>query len=179
MRYYIVFTLLLIAILSFVYIFRSGWHPVAIVNSHIIWGWEVEREQQAAQRYYSALKAQTAKDQDFKLLALANAIERQIISSGAERLLGKNKSRLVSQKIERYLKDKDLKSAANTLFNLSFNEFTDAVLVPQAEKELIAEKLVQENRDFTSWLTQQKRQARVYLFTNEFTWTGTGLLRRK
>lgn len=185
-KFYIFLIILIIFGGGLIFIFRAGWHPVALVNSQLIWDWALEKEHASALVYYgNAVQTyediDPAKKQeqleliqgDLRRAVLDKIIEKIIISNGARQLIGDNKDLLVKNKIEKYLENTKLTAAAKELFNLDPNDFRNIVLVPQAEKELVEEQLISEGRDFDNWLLQQKKQARVYLFTKEFSWSET------
>jgi hypothetical protein len=168
---------------------RSGWYPIALVNSQLVWGSEVEKEYNSALKYYSQIlhtykgeevsKKQIKKiKKDIKQATLDKVIEKIIIADNINELMGDKKQELVAAKVKKYLQDPKLKAAASALFNLDFNDFKDVILIPQAERELIEERFSSENRDFNSWLKNQKKEAKVHIFTKEFSWTESGIKRK-
>ena len=161
---------------------RIGWYPIALVNSQLVWGSTVEKEYASAIKYYSQMlhtykgedvsKKQIKKiKQEIRQATLDKIIEKIIISNNSSELIGEKKPKLIAAKVKKYLQDPKLKAAASALFNLSFNDFKTVILIPQAERELLEEQFSSENRDFNNWLKNQKKKAKVYLFTKEYTWT--------
>lgn len=188
-KLYTIFILLILTATGFVYLFRVGWHPTALINSQLVWDRSFQKEHESALKYYNqAINTYNLPDmdeeklteiqKDLKRATLDKIIEKIIISKGLEDLVGQDKNSLITEKIDKYLENPKLRSAAGALFNLSFQDFRKLVLVPQAEREIIEEKLKEESRDFSNWLENQKHQASVYLFTNEFQWTGGEIKRR-
>ena len=111
---------------------------------------------------------------EIKISTLDKIIEKIVISKGWKQYGGQNSEKIISQKVDKYLKGQSqkLSQAANTLFGLSLLDFRNLVLVPQAERELLEEKFKAESRDFGNWLKNQKAQANVTIFTKEYRWTG-------
>ena len=168
---------------------RIGWYPIALVNSQLVWGSTVEKEYASAIKYYSQMlhtykgedvgKKQIKKiKQEIRQATLDKIIEKIIISNNSSELIGDKKPKLIAAKVKKYLQDPKLKAAASALFNLSFNDFKTVILIPQAERELLEEQFSSENRDFNNWLKNQKKKAKVYLFTKEYTWTEQGIKRK-
>lgn len=188
-RFYTIFLILIFSALGLAYFLKAGWHPLALINSQLVWTWSFEKEYNSALKYYDQAittynipgmdeqKLDELKE-DLKKATLNKIIEKIIISNGLKTLVDKDNDTLITKKIDKYLENSKLEAAATALFNLSFEEFKNLVLIPQAEKEIIEEKLETESRDFNNWLKNQKQQASVYLFTNEFIWTGEGIERR-
>lgn len=187
--FYTIFLLIVIVASGLVYFFRAGWHPLALVNSRLVWAWEFEKEYQSALKYHdeaastykiTGLDKQTSSElkNDTRTAVFNRIIEKILISRGLKDLAGESGSALIDKKIEKYLSDSRLEAAALALFNLNFKDFKEVILVPQAEKEIIEEKLKEESRDFKSWLEEKKSQARVYIFTSEFEWSGNGVKRQ-
>lgn len=187
-KFYTVFLLLIISAFAAVYFFKIGWYPLAIADSNLIWGWQLDKEAQSAMAYYS----QTIKtynipgvddeeimlmEDDLKRASLERIIDKIIISKSLKSLEGDGAEDLVNDKIDKYLENNKLESAASALFNLSFKDFIEIILVPQAEKELVEEKIKAEKRDFNNWLRIQRNQTKVYLFLKGSKWTPDGLMR--
>ena len=180
-KFYTVFLLLIISAFAAVYFFKIGWYPLAIANSELIWGWQLDKETQSASAYYNqAIKTYNIPgviEEDLKRASLERIIDKIIISNSLKSLEGDKAEGLVNAKIDKYLENNKLESAASALFNLSFKDFIEIILIPQAEKELIEEKVKAENRDFNNWLRIQRNQIKVYLFIKGFKWTPDGLMR--
>jgi len=178
--YYSLFVLLVIGAVGLLFVFRAGWYPLVLVNSNLVWAREVDKNYQLAFRYYEqALITYKATDSQQRQKIAGNDLRRAIVSEIIDRLLVKNslkvltkgeRDNLVAQKINKYLRDPRLEAAALTLFNLNPNDFREVVLVPQAEREILKGQLATEGRDLTAWLAEQKKQAKIYFFTNEFEW---------
>ena len=168
---------------------RIGWYPVALVNAQLVWGYSLDKEYSSALKYYSQMlntyKGKEVSDKQIKKIkkevkqaTLDKIIEKMIIANNANELIGDDKTKLIEAKVKKYLQDPKLKAAASALFNLSFDDFKAIILVPQAEREILEEQFSSENRDFKSWLKNQKKEAKVYLFTKEFIWTDEGIKKK-
>src|SRR3989338_10261895 len=178
---YIIFAIIIIVASGLVYLFRAGWYPLAIVNSELVWGWQLDKEHRAANQYLEkAVKTydinNQAKNKDLRMAALNNIIERLLITDGFQKLSKIENSKIIEDKISKYQEDIKLSAAASTLFNLTSEEFLALVIVPQAEKEALAETLKDEGRDLDQWLDGVKKKAKIYLFTEEFRWVDGRLI---
>jgi|AP45_3_1055517.scaffolds.fasta_scaffold25289_2 hypothetical protein len=188
-KLYIILIVLVFAGFGMLNLVRIGWYPIALVNSQLVWGSTVEKEYASALKYYSQMlstyKGKEVSDQQIKKIkkevkqaTLDKIIEKMIIANNANELIGDEKSKLIEAKVKKYLQDPKLKAAASALFNLSFDDFKTIILIPQAERELLEEQFSSENRDFNNWLKNQKKKAKVYLFTKEYTWTDQGIKKK-
>lgn len=188
-KFYTAFIVLVLLAMGLTYVFRIGWYPLILVNSQLVWGRAFDKEYQSAIKYYNQVidtynipgfddKNRSAEfKEDLKKAALEKIIEKIIISDELRKLSGEKTNLLVFEKIDKYLTNPRLQTAAGTLFNLSFQDFKDIILTPQAEREILKENLEIEGRDLENWLVNQKKQANVYLFTKEFKWVD-GRLKR-
>jgi len=170
-KFVFIFALLIIIILVFVGLFRTGRYPVALVNGELIWKWQWEKEYQLELNYYSKaistynLPQISSKDQEiFEQAVLEGLISRQIIEKEFAALTGKEGEKIVDKKVNEYLNNSSLREAISTLFDLSVDEFVELVLVPRAKMELIRETLEEENRDFEKWFESRKEKAKIYIF---------------
>ncbi len=180
-KFYAAFILIILAAAGLVFLFRAGWHPLALVNSRLVWAWQFEKEYQSALKYYDKLSSVyklPKPEGDIKLAVLDKLIEKIIISESLKDIFGEEGQVLVSQKVSTSLKNTNLEAAVSSLLSIDFKDFQEMVLIPQAEKEIIEEKLKSESRDFSNWLKNKKNQAKVYLFTNEFNWIKGGINRK-
>jgi hypothetical protein len=188
-KLYIILIVLVFAGFGMLNLVRIGWYPIALVNSQLVWGSTVEKEYASALKYYSQMlntyKGKEVSNQQIKKIkkevkqaTLDKIIEKMIIANNANELIGDEKSKLIEAKVKKYLQDPKLKAAASALFNLSFDDFKTIILIPQAERELLEEQFSSENRDFNNWLKNQKKKAKVYLFTKEYTWTDQGIKKK-
>jgi hypothetical protein len=86
--------------------------------------------------------------------------------------LGSESDVLVSARVERYRGDAELRRAAEALYGMEFEIFVEEILAPQAEKDILAGRLYLQGKEFSDWLAEAKRSARVVLALEGFRWTG-------
>ncbi|MFH1759150.1 MAG: hypothetical protein ABH822_01150 [Patescibacteria group bacterium] len=188
-RFYIVFLILIFSATGLVYALQSGWYPLALVNAQLVWQWQFEQEYSSAQQYYNqAIETYEIPDlteekikelkEDLERATLDKIIEKLIVAEGFNAFTGDDGGQLVLDKVDKYLENPKLEAAAVSLFNLEFPDFVDLILIPQAEKEILQEKLNEESRDFDNWLKNKKNQAKVHLFSSTFHWTGEAIERQ-
>lgn len=167
-KIYIALIILAVIISGLIYVWFSGYYPVALVNGDPIWAWRVEQEYKSALFYYSKAignKKMPNEDQEaLRIASLEDLIEQEIINQNFNNFTGGEGEKLVSEKIDVYLSDPKLKNAARALFNLEIKEFTNVILIPQAKKEIIADILSKENRDYEKWLNSQKKSVKITKF---------------
>lgn len=155
----------------------QGWYPIAIANSRIITARTLVRQTSAANQYYTTvLKIQNLPAEsldEIKRAALDKLIENALIYS---ELLEKESraNQLVSARLDQLNLDKQkIGEVSVALYGLSFSEFRDMVLLPEARKEILVDRLIAGGQqDFAQWLADAKTKASVFILNNQFEWDG-------
>lgn len=181
-RIYIIFSAIVSAGLLAVLLISLGHYPIMMVNGDFISAGHFLREYRAASRYYgnflqtyeSAAKGEEKlSERDIQLIVLDGLVEKSLISSGAKKAVGNDLSGLVSKKLQGIVGDQKLESMAASLYGLSGGEFTRDVLVPQAEREILAGRLFLNGENINDWLLGARNSASVITFSSGFSWNGT------
>ncbi len=66
------------------------------------------------------------------------------------------------------MSDEDLLEAAETLYGASAGEFRGAVLVPQAEREILMGKLYLEGEKVEDWLAKERKARFIMMLSSHF-----------
>ncbi|PIT92755.1 MAG: hypothetical protein COU08_00700 [Candidatus Harrisonbacteria bacterium CG10_big_fil_rev_8_21_14_0_10_42_17] len=165
-----------------------GLYPVAIVNGSFISSRLYSQEFHATLMYYNQVLSEyeTANGEEFDVkpdefiyelrkVVLDDLIEKRLISQLLEELIGDNVESVVSEKIAAVdVSQETLPTALRSLYGLSLEDFTDLVLVPQAEREILESHLALtvQNLDFNTWLRQSRQEASVRVISDSLFWDG-------
>lgn len=163
---------------------KLDFYPVLAVNNQIITERKINLNAQAGLTYYKnyleflnqnlILETTTTKmlsPDEVRVIILNQLIERVLIHQEIKKKLGKNLNNLIEEKISNYLKPQ-LEEAAKMIYNLNKNDFKNEILVPQAERDLLAGHLFLENKNIEEWLKESKKNASIKIFNQKFRWTG-------
>lgn len=157
-------------------------YPAAIVNGSFISSREVESRTQAAARYYEkaaeTYKAEMPFSGDALLRELRRGvldklIEDKLISREVGELLGKRHEELVLAKVSGTgFRTNEVEGAVRELYGFSLDEFERAVLVPQAERELLDDALKKDGKGegVADWLKRSRENASVIMVAHLFRW---------
>ena len=180
-RIYIIFSAIIFAGLLAVLLISLGYYPIMVVNGDFISAGHFLREYRAASRYYgnflqtyeSAVKdGEKLGERDIQLIVLDGLVEKSLISRGAKKVTGNDLNDLVSKKLQGIIGDQKLESMAASLYGLSGGEFARDVLVPQAEREILAGRLFLNGENIDGWLLDARGSASVITFSPGFSWNG-------
>lgn len=169
-HYYIIFLVIMAAGLGVYFAANQGWYPVVIINSRFISARAWTKQIEAASQYYRVVLQASNLPQDvveeIRRSALDKLVENAIIygelKSGAD-----NVDALVAAKLDALKLDSGkIGEASAALYGLEFNEFKELVLVPEARREILFERLTQNQ------VVEVKAKASVTLLTNNFYWNG-------
>jgi|SRR3989344_583666 len=177
--YFLVPFLILASILYF-----TGFYPVAFVNSSPIMYSTWRKSFEAARRFTLAEAASRNQTIDFSKQENAELVlevekgsltflmEDSILRQSGERLIEDFERLSLNRMQEAVAIGGDLKTAARTIYGLSFADFKILVLLPQARRDAAKELLQESQRDFAEWFAGEKKKAKVKLLFVPFTWNG-------
>lgn len=168
---------------------RNGFYPVAIVNFRVITARELNKNYDAAYRYFqnalifNGRNPQALEDPKAKLEIHRGALEKliadELIYSELVRRLRKSDFNAVANnKIDQYLKnipEQDLQTAALNLYGLTRDEFRARVLLPQAYQEILQGRVELSNDNFDQWFANTKTAASVIILNPNLEWQGGGV----
>jgi hypothetical protein len=181
-------TLLIILILILVIITGLNYYPVITVNNIPINAKKVNINMRAAIYYFNAYKklqesgglneistsSKELSGEEIKLFVLNQLIENELIRQEAKKRMGSDLKNLINEKINNYL-NPEIERAALEIYGLNKNDFKNEILIPQAEKDILAGRLFLENKNIVDWLKEQKKRAEIIVFDRKFKWNGENL----
>lgn len=177
----IVFFFIAIAILVAFLLVSTGYYPIAFVNGSFVSAQQFETSYGASMRYHAqAVKTYGAggeaeyefSEQEVEASVLTYLIEAELVRIAASREVGSDFGPLVEDKVGRYENDPGLARAAEALYGLTFPKFRMEILIPQAERDIFTGRLFLRGQTFDAWLTEEKQDARVFIFSRRFRWDG-------
>jgi len=181
---YIVFLSFIAVGLGAFFLVSAGYYPILVVNNRIVSARTFWKDYQAASRYYQNIvktysqaisQENVLTSTDIQLSVLEQLIENNLVSKEVERQIGEDLSSLVKTKVDKFSEDKKLHEAVAQLYGFSFGDFQEEILIPQAEREILAGRLFLKGEKLDGWLVQAKKSARVILFSPKFHWNGEKL----
>lgn len=185
----LILLIIFILILVFGIIANLNYYPVISVNNVPISAKKLNINMRAAIYYFNTYKKlqeerglnqnafaslKELSQEEIKLFVLNQLIENELIHQEAEKRIGSNLKDLVNEKINNYL-NPELESAALEIYGLNKNDFKNEILIPQAEKDILAGRLFLENKNIADWLKEQKKQAKIIVFDKKIKWNGENL----
>jgi hypothetical protein len=154
-------------------------YPIAIVNGRMITAARFKENSASAQVYYQNLLKTYTKDQKMDLGAdeiqagvLSQLVDSVIINAAVREAVGADHEALVEAKIQKYTENASLAQAVPTLYGLNMAAFRREVLVPQAERDILAGRFFLEGKDMSDWLREKEKSAQVKILSSRFRWTG-------
>jgi hypothetical protein len=171
------FLVFLLAVLAFV---SYGYYPIAIVNGNFISAHTFLKDYSALAFLNANLSKISATSSD-AFAATPDEISRSVMNGLVENALVEAQTKketrsdfsaLIDQKVAEAAKASGLENAAKTLYGLSFRDFKDEVLRPQAELDILRGRLFLKGQNIDEWLANAKKSARVVFLSGRFRWSG-------
>ena len=167
------------------YFIHNGYYPIAMVNGEFIGAHRLNKESTVRYSYYTktaALGGMTAEDKnslffEFRRMALGGLIEDMLIEQGLRGMTDGDIKKAAEQRLtERETDINGLSTVASTLYGLDLADFKTIVLLPQAKKDMLRERIMERGSDAEDWFAETKKTARVRLFSTQFSWDGNGVV---
>ena len=156
-----------------------GYYPVAVVGSSFINAHQFNRNYKAMVIYATAIEkmdpASTTARENFspdkiQSLVLEDLIEQKIIAKKLAAEAGQELPELIATRVNKFENDNGLQKAAEGLFGLSYDEFKEEVLIPQARRDILTGRLFLNGQSFDVWLKDTKKNTNVYIFSPHLKW---------
>lgn len=173
-----IFGVLLIATLI-----TYGFYPILVVNGSPVTAHRFDKIYRAAllyqgnfiKTYAPSASGTTAllSGKDLEIGILNQLVDMELIDAGVRREVGGDLPELIAGKIEKYDDRSDLKTAAVSLFGITYADFRKEVLIPQAEWDILAGRLYLRGESIDKWLADARRSAEVIVFSKRFRWDGS------
>lgn len=180
-RKQVILALAIFAVLLVIFLISSDFYPILMVNGSAVSAHRFSKNYRAASLYqdnlektYSRVGITTERlsSKDLEVAVLNQLVEAKLIDAGARREAGGDLDYLVSGKIQKYDESRDLAGAAMSLYGMSYSDFREEVLVPQAKRDILAGRLYLRGEDIREWLRREKQAAQVIIFSKRFRWDG-------
>lgn len=176
-HFFAIFLLIMAAGLGIFVVANQGLYPVAIVDYSFITAKTWSKHFDAASQYYTLylnvknLSSEAA--QEIKRATLDKLIENVLVYKSLREIAGPGSEILVADRMQKLNLERDeLREATSMLYGITFEEFKQLALLPEARREILESRLLAENRNFNEWLVEIKANASVILLTPQFSWNG-------
>lgn len=164
------FIILMLGGVALGYVAKAGLYPVAIVSppdggSKLVWAKTLNRATAAALNYYRQMGARPGLSEikQIRQATLDKIIENLLISKKLEELGDPGIKAIPQQVIEKYGHRPELAPAAAAIYGLGLAEFYELILIPQAQREWLQQKLAAEGGQFEDWLTREQQAASIII----------------
>lgn len=171
-----------IIVIVIVIVIGSQSYPVAFINWRPI-SLRAFKKDSGTAIYYYQKTLETYSQNDAAIInspEVKTEIERAVINKLIEnvlihqelkkRLKNDELEKMAENKVEETIKGKDIEKEIKILYDLSLDEFKERILKPQAEQEILASRLLLENKNFDEWLKETKSKAKVIILLPNFEW---------
>jgi hypothetical protein len=180
------FLLILGAGIIFFFFLSVGYYPIALIGGDIVSAREFFMHYESAVVYStnlvstygqsSSVAAPPVETLELQASVLEQLIEDVFIEQELLREMGKDEmNRLVEAKVGKYDSDARLRRAAPALFGVGFDVLRQRLLMPRARREILTGRLFLKGEDFNAWLSRQKRERRVLIFSGALDWRDGGV----
>ena len=144
--------------------FEQNFASAAVYRDNLV------RSNEGSQETVEALQRVTF--EDLGAGVLDQLVAAVLVDRGARREVGSDLPGLVHGKIDEYGNDPEIQRGVQTLYGMGYADFRDEVLVPQAERDILAGRLFLRGQDIEQWLAGERQQASVYVLSSRFRWDG-------
>lgn len=160
---------------------QNDWYPIAMVNFDIITRHAFERNYFTATTYYENAFMVYGKQQDqLEISQIKKELTRatldklvfdSLIASEVVKRIGSSESGTIAeQKINEFMKAQDINTAVETLYGINFDEFKNRILIPQAYREILEDRMLLANENFDAWLSEKKQNSSIFIFFPGLEW---------
>ena len=181
-RAFAVFSAIIVLGLLLFFLVSVGYYPIAFVSGRVIFAREFLRNYQAAALYYRNLvktyepnlpQEKTLTSFDLQVSVLNQLVENRLVDQALKEEVQSDLEGLVDARISKLQSGENLTKAVQALYGLSYKDFEDTVLIPQAKLDILSGRLFLKGEEIEKWLVEAKRVSRVIIFSRKFTWDGS------
>jgi hypothetical protein len=168
-----------------VFLISSDFYPILIVDGSAVSARRFSKNYRAASFYQDNLiktygqgqsPIEPVSGKDLEAMVLNQLVEAKLVDAGVRREVEGDLEYLVAGKIQKYDESRDLKGAATSLYGMPYSDFREEVLVPQAERDILAGRLYLRGESVEEWLAREKESAQVTVFSKRFRWDGNQIV---
>ena len=180
-KFKLILAALVLAVILGIGLVSLNRYPIVTVNGSPISANRFWRNYKGAVKYYEGAKKSIPLDQlptstpssmEMQAEVMTQLIEAELVSQGARKEIGKDLDFLVQNKISRYENNQSLAQAADSLYGMTYLEFQEEVMIPQAEKEILVGRFYMRGDNFEEWFGELKKSASINIFSSGFSWDG-------
>lgn len=167
--------ILLIGGIAFV---ALGYYPVLLVNGTPVSARRFFQNVRSASVYEARLietypqSVSSTPRREIEAEVLNNLVEEALLNDEFHREVGREADTLVEEKLQNLSEHADLFQNTKMLYGLSMEEFRQAVLVPQAEKDILRGRLFLKGESIDEWMEAARHAAHVTVLSAKFYWDG-------
>ena len=152
-----------------------------MISGRILFAREFSRNYEAAALYYRNLvktyepnlpSEKTLSVLDLQVSVLNQLVENRLVDRALGEEVRDDLKGLVEARVGKLQNGEDLTKAVQALYGLSYKDFEEAVLVPQAKLDILTGRLFLKGKKIEEWLSEAKTASKVIIFSREFTWDG-------
>jgi len=169
------------------YLIRLGFYPIAIVDGQMISAKIFEEAAGSARHYFNQVANTYLKKEDrdripaireeIRRATLDKLIENTLVYKALTDSADIDVNAVVENRLNGLKTQKpDFEKAVSTLYGLTVSRFTELVLVPQAQQEILEERVKDEAADFSDWIKAVRKKSKVYVLARGLYWNGTEVL---
>ena len=162
-----------------------GYFPVARVDGSTIYYRDVTSFVAAAENFKNLPGAdpkiveELEKGQDDAHRAvLEELIIQRLISLGADEFDPNEVEKKIQENLSQVLSGTDreqLEQAASRLYGMSFDDFTEAVVLPEIREIVIRQSVESRGETFDAWLEERMKNTAINIYFLPYRWNGTML----
>ena len=184
-KFYLILIAMVALGLGIFYLIQIGFYPVAVVNYRFLGAKDWNEAVVSAHHYPTKTEEAYASEsfgggeknlllKELRRATLDKLIVNALISKELEKRVGGELGGLVQNKIrDTRVNTPDFEKAVAELYGLTFEQFKNLVLIPQAEEEILTDRVKAEQQtDFSEWLTVERRAASVIILAPDLRWDG-------
>ncbi len=178
----IVFFIIIGSGLSAYLLVHNGLYPVTIVNFHMISAKTLEKDYDAAFRYfYNALSTygsnpevlqREVSQKEIRRATLNKLITDRLIYDEVKKRIGGSLDEITEKIIDQNINSAKLEQAVEKIYGLKMEDFKQQILVTQAHREILEGRMLVNKESFDDWLKNTSAQARVVILLPDFYWDG-------
>ncbi|MEK7187526.1 MAG: hypothetical protein AAB691_01600 [Patescibacteria group bacterium] len=148
-----------------------------MVNGDWVLARQFDLHLRAAEEYEKNTAAATStpsvlKDSNLVTAVLEGLIEEKLIERGARREFSSELEARKKELLASFLKDNPITGEEGARYGMKLMVFEQEILLPQITRDLLAGRLYLQSLRLEDWLTFEKKNARVSIFSKVFTWDG-------
>jgi hypothetical protein len=173
----------LILLIALGVVIATDAYPIMFVNGHPVSADRYIQNYQAIKTFYARMQEEASRatstpditippDDQIRADVLDGLVAEELTIRAAKQELGGEYGRLVNEKVAQYDSDTSLRDGVAQLYGITYEEFREEVLVPQAVQDALSARLYLVGKNIDTWLSDARKSARVTILSSRFSWDG-------